>query len=184
MIERIPQQFQRRTIATFLASTISSGAGLSLLQRDCSKIVQPHAGRTIDLTIFAAIRALDVLVGTLWQRHKTRRIRDGKFTKVEGLLGYMTDATVFAVSSGWIMYTWVYTPDKLPRSYRKWITDIADADMRVVEALRKIKTNEFVYGKDTGQKELLGSYCRDLDLPELLGDPAVTVPIPCQVSCA
>jgi len=40
------------------------------------------AGRTIDLTIFAVTRALDVVVGELWSQRKERRIVAGKWTKV------------------------------------------------------------------------------------------------------
>lgn len=44
------------------------------------------AGRTMDLTLFAVCRALDVVVGELWAIRKTRRIRQGKWTKVRGFL--------------------------------------------------------------------------------------------------
>jgi len=105
---------QRQELATFLASTFSSAAGLTILLQDCSKDASRPTGRTIDLTIFAAVRALDVVVGSLWQKNKNRRIKEGKFTRVESLIGHVTDATVFALSSGMIMYTWIYTPEKLP----------------------------------------------------------------------
>lgn len=105
---------QRQELATFLASTFSSAAGLNILLQDCSKDASRPTGRTIDLTIFAAVRALDVLVGAMWQKNKNRRIREGKFTRVERMIGGVTDATVFALSSGLIMYTWIYTPEKLP----------------------------------------------------------------------
>lgn len=53
-----------------------------------------------------------------------------------------------------------------------------------MEALRRVRRGEFIYGKETGQAELLSSYCRDLGLPEDLGDPVKTVPLPCQVGLA
>lgn len=39
----------------------------------------------------------------------------------------------------------------------------------------------WVYGKDTGMAPLLGSMCRDYGLPEELGDPAQTIPLPCEL---
>ena len=40
------------------------------------------AGRTMDLTLFAVTRALDVVVGDIWARHKARRLARNKWTKV------------------------------------------------------------------------------------------------------
>lgn len=67
------------------------------------------------------------------------------------------------------------------RSYNKWITDIAEADTRLITTLRRIRSGEFVYGKETGQAPLLQSLCEDLGLPRVWGDPAVTKRIPCEV---
>lgn len=66
-------------------------------------------------------------------------------------------------------------------SYNKWITEIADADARLLETLRRIRSGVFIYGKDTGQAPLLQSMCEDLGLPKVWGDPALTKPVPCQV---
>jgi hypothetical protein len=41
-----------------------------------------YAGRTVDLTLFAVTRAVDVVVGELWARHKARRTAAGKWSKV------------------------------------------------------------------------------------------------------
>jgi len=67
------------------------------------------------------------------------------------------------------------------RSYNKWITGIAEADTRLITTLRRIRSGEFVYGKETGQAPLLQSLCEDLGLPRVWGDPAVTKRIPCEV---
>lgn len=40
------------------------------------------AGRTMDLTLFAATRALDVIVGELWSQRRARRQAAQKWTKV------------------------------------------------------------------------------------------------------
>lgn len=58
----------------------------------------------MDLTLFAVTRALDVVVGDVWARHKARRLASNKWTKVEhallliithvGLLIFLIDRTV------------------------------------------------------------------------------------------
>ena len=58
---------------------------------------------------------------------------------------------------------------------------MSNLDPRIIVALRRIRGGDFVYGEDTGQADLLGSYCKDIGLPEVLGDPQKTVPIPCRV---
>jgi hypothetical protein len=40
---------------------------------------------------------------------------------------------------------------------------------------------QFVYGKDTGQAPLLQSMCADYGWPKEWGDPAKTIPIPCEM---
>lgn len=40
------------------------------------------AGRTLDLTLFAVTRALDVVIGDLWSRHKARRMASRRWSKV------------------------------------------------------------------------------------------------------
>jgi hypothetical protein len=40
----------------------------------------------MDLTLFAVTRALDVVVGDVWARHKVRRLASTKWTKVEHAL--------------------------------------------------------------------------------------------------
>lgn len=41
-----------------------------------------YGGRTIDLTLFAVTRGLDVLVAQLWSQHRTRREAVHKWTLV------------------------------------------------------------------------------------------------------
>ncbi len=44
--------------------------------------VTRYAGRTLDLTLFAACRAVDVVVGELWAQRRERRTAAGKWTWV------------------------------------------------------------------------------------------------------
>jgi hypothetical protein len=77
------------------------------------------------------------------------------------------------------MHAFFYAPLRLPRTYSAWIARIAAVDPRLVHALRQVRFGNFIYGKDTGIAPLLGSMARDLGLPEELGDPAKTIPVPC-----
>lgn len=79
------------------------------------------------------------------------------------------------------MWAWFYHPKRLPRSYNKWITSAASVDLRLIEALRRCHSGEFQYGKETGQAHLLQGMCVDYEWPLAWGDPAVVVPIPCQM---
>lgn len=140
-----------------------------------------YAGRTLDLTLFAFTRALDVIAGELWSRRKLRRQSAGRWSALEDAVSRLTDPAVFALSSGLIMWTWIYLPSRLPRSYNKWIGSAAAVDPRLIEALQRCRTGELSYGQDTGQAPLLGALCDDYDWPRSWGDPAISVPFPCEI---
>ncbi|UNI20069.1 hypothetical protein JDV02_006195 [Purpureocillium takamizusanense] len=147
--------------------------------------VAPHqgklAGRTLDLTLFAATQAVDVIVGELWSRHRARRTAARTWTKAEQFLSQMIDPLSFVASCGLIMWAWFYAPDSLPRGYNKWITSAAHVDLRLIEALRRFKTKELRYREETGQTSLLGSMCEHYGLPYEWGDPTKFVPFPCDI---
>ncbi|KAG8669848.1 hypothetical protein FPOAC1_009247 [Fusarium poae] len=186
-------------LARWLATFLAAWFGLRLLHsyegRAYTETVPPKegsppdaepqtvrfAGRTMDLTLFAVTRALDVVVGDVWARHKVRRLASTKWTKTERFVSRFIDPLVFAASSGLVMWAWFYHPRRLPRSYNKWITSAASVDLRLIEALRRCHTGEFQYGKETGQAHLLQAMCTDYQWPLAWGDPAVVVPIPCQM---
>ncbi|KAJ4985386.1 integral membrane protein [Stagonosporopsis vannaccii] len=131
------------------------------------------AGRTIDLTLFAVIRALDVLVGTTTSSLKPTSPLRKATSKLP--------TPLFCFSAATIMWAWFYSPSRLPRSYNAWISAAAELDHRLVLALRHARYGTFEYGKDTGMAPLLGSMARDYGLPEDAGDPAKTVPVPCEL---
>lgn len=138
-------------------------------------------GRTMDLTLFAVTRALETVVADIWSRHKTFRISNNKWTPTEAGMSNLADAGVFAISAGTIMWAWIYLPDRLPRAYNKWIQEAAQVDHRLIEVLRKARWGEFVYGRDTGVAPILQSMCRDHGWPLSWGDPAITIPLPCEM---
>lgn len=79
------------------------------------------------------------------------------------------------------MWAWIYTPDRLPRSYNKWIKSAAGVDHRLLLALRRVRYGEIKYGLETGQASLLQDMCKDYGWPLEYGDPAKSVPYPCEV---
>ncbi|KAF3008915.1 hypothetical protein E8E13_011256 [Curvularia kusanoi] len=131
------------------------------------------AGRTMDLTLFAVIRALDVVVGTT-----TSSLRP---TSPLRCIARKLPTPLFCFSAATIMWSWFYAPSRLPRSYNAWISAAAELDHRLVLALRHARYGTFQYGKDTGMAPLLGSMARDYGLPEEAGDPAQTIPVPCEL---
>jgi hypothetical protein len=133
------------------------------------------AGKTMDLTLFSVIRALDVVVSSAWHR-----LSPDKHPKLNRL-SRSTPTVLFCLSAATIMRAWFYSPSRLPQSYNSWISAAAKIDHRLILALRHARYGTWVYGKDTGMAPLLGSMCRDYGLPEELGDPAKTIPLPCEV---
>ena len=140
-----------------------------------------YAGRTLDLSLFAATRALDVIVGELWSRHRARRRAAGTWTEVESAISRLVDPAVFALSSGLVMWTWIYNSDRLPYTYDKWIASAAAVDSRLIQVLRRCRRGEMRYGENTGQAPMLQGMCADYKWPLRWGDPAKTVPFPCEM---
>ena len=141
----------------------------------------PLAGRSMDITLFMFVRATEVIVGSFWVRHRRRRIKTGSWTTAEIFAGRSIDPIVFVVSCSTIMWSWFYSPDRLPRAYNTWISSAAEVDHRLIKALREARYGNFVYGKDTGIAPLLESMCEDYGWPATWGDPAKTIPIPCEM---
>lgn len=141
---------------------------------DMASMSRPDlAGRTMDLTLFAAIRALDVIVGTTTSSLNPSSLLRRATSKLP--------TSLFCFSAATIMWSWFYSPSRLPRSYNAWISAAAELDHRLMLALRHARYGTFQYGKDTGMAPLLGSMARDYDMPEEAGDPAKTIPVPCEL---
>lgn len=102
--------------------------------------------------------------------------------QVERLLSKLTDPAIFATSSALIMWAWIYTPDRLPSSYNKWIRSAAAIDERLVNALRKMRYGEVKYGESTLEDtEFLQTMCKDYQLPMSFADPRKSIPFPCEL---
>ena len=135
------------------------------------------AGKTVDLTILAASRALDTLMINLWRRSQSHYPP----TTTCNAISQHSSTLLFALSSGTIMWAWFYHPTRLPPTYNKWIASAADVDPRLINLLREAREGNMIYGKDTGHAHILQSMCRDYNWPLEWGNPGVTVPIPCDV---
>lgn len=163
----------RDILASYVSAFISSLAGIRLL----NSREKGDAGRTLELTLFTVIRAVDVLVGIVFRRREGQKAPLRRSWLVDKCL----DEALFCVSSAIVMFAWFYRPEALPPTYNRWISDMGQVDPRLLLALKKMREGTFVYGVDTGERELLASMCRDVGMPEDQGDPALTVPMPCKL---
>ena len=87
---------------TFVSSFTSSFLGMTFWRES-----QPSK-RTVDLTLAALVRAIDVLVQNLWRTRKTRPRGEMWWRK-------QVDTIVFATSCTIIMFAWFYAPERLPK---------------------------------------------------------------------
>lgn len=79
------------------------------------------------------------------------------------------------------MWAWIYHPYRLRKAYYSWIKSAAAVDLRLVKVLQKCRSGELRYGEDTGQAHLLQEMCHEYKWPLAWGDPAVSVPFPCEI---
>ncbi|CAK5264409.1 unnamed protein product [Mycena citricolor] len=168
---------------TFISNILSTSAGLWLLQAGRARFRSTKGGsKTLDLTLLVFVRALDAAVQSFVARRSgsrresdagdtsfTRAPRDEAYTKRQ-LLRTRIDAFVFWACSARIMWCFFYAPQRLPKSYVKWINALANADTRLLDALRAIRTKDWLYRKGP-PSPLLTTYARDLGYPASWGDP-------------
>lgn len=141
-----------------------------------------YAGKTIDFTLFSACRALDVLIITAWISTSGTRFHPDRVTpRFSHLVKKLADPSLFATSAAIIMWSWFYSPERLPKQYNQWISKVANIDHRLIGALRLCRRGELVYGDAGTQDADLPSLCKELDLPQSWGNPAEVVPIPCEL---
>ncbi|KAI1179564.1 integral membrane protein [Nemania sp. FL0916] len=184
----------RRRLSRWLSSFIAAWLSLRLLQSKVTKAFSEttiesdnsektvrYAGRTLDLTLFAATRAVDVVVGELWYQRRQQRVAADRWAWLDSFISRMADPSMFAASGALIMWAWFYAPSALPRSYNKWISSAAAVDSRLIEALRRCRKSELRYGEETAQAPLLQSMCEDYKWPLKWGDPSITIPFPCEM---
>ncbi|KAJ6519824.1 hypothetical protein C8R45DRAFT_1048591 [Mycena sanguinolenta] len=182
---------------TFLSNVVSSSLGLLLLQAgraqsSSSSTLRSNgkergASRTLDLTLLLLVRALDAAVQSFVARKSgSRRESDADLPEgqrqsaaerlTSGLrreaLRTQIDSFVFWACSARIMWCFFYEPQRLPKTYVKWINTLAGVDPRLLETLRLIRTRQWSYR--TGSPSHLGllrTYALDLGHPATWGDP-------------
>lgn len=123
----------------------------------------PRTG-TLDITLFAAVRAGDVFAHRFGECDYAKK-------KIPTWMLYNGDVIVFILACTEIMSSWFFAPARLPRSYDNWISRMAAMDRRLLEALRMLRSGDFVYGKYTEKSSILIKYCEDIGLPIAYGDP-------------
>ena len=152
-------------------------------QQDFRPEIPPNfAGKTIDFTCFAASRAADVLFLTLWTRTRALRLHPEHITPRLAKAGAkLADPLVFVLSASTIMWSWFYAPHRLPRAYTRWISSAAAIDTRIIEALRRMRSGEWTYGKPGEHNHLLVDVCKDCGITPIFGDPQYTIPVDCSI---
>ncbi|KAI0365254.1 hypothetical protein BV20DRAFT_973444 [Pilatotrama ljubarskyi] len=168
---------------TFLSNVISSTLAVALLHSRRKHAKSAWVGRpspTLDLSLLLLVRAIDSLVQLAFfkpseasQRDLPQSVRE---QRTADRLKWSTrlDAIVFWACSSRIMWCFFYEPERLPRSYNKWIMTLANIDPRLLEALRAIRSGNFSYTRGiSNPPDLVTSLSRDLGYPASWGNPAL-----------
>ncbi|KAF8973929.1 hypothetical protein BDZ97DRAFT_1912380 [Flammula alnicola] len=153
---------------------------------------------TLDLTLLLLVRAVDSIVQTFIlqkpvpARSGSRNGRNAEHTaepklvhdrlaeekvrrenKMRQLWTSQVDAFVFWACSARIMWCFFYEPQRLPRSYVKWINTLANLDGRIVTVLQHVRAGTWSYlTGSTLHGRLLQGSAQDLGLPPAWGDPS------------
>ena len=80
------------------------------------------AGRTLDLTLFAVVRALDVIVGEAWAQRKAYKLSVNRWHKSDDMIAYLTDPAMFSASSALVMVSAIHSAGKNSTS---WLLSMA-----------------------------------------------------------
>ncbi|KAI7866190.1 hypothetical protein BDF14DRAFT_886143 [Spinellus fusiger] len=93
---------------------------------------------TLDMTLTVFSRAVDVVGYSL---HDSPWAQSLPWWWLE-----YSSVTAFTAVTSEVLFTWIYDPTRLPRSYAKWISNIGSFDERILVALRAMRTGDIVYG--------------------------------------
>ena len=183
-------------IAAFCSAWISIGFFNTKMTREVKGEYQPRQGsiqaipdrrsmersygRSVDLTLFAVVRAMDTLVQVA-QAARDAQGRASRNSSSTAPRGSSADTLVFASSAGIIMWAWFYHPESLPKSYNKWIGQAARVDPRLIQVLRDARKGRFAYGRENSQSHSLKDMCQERGWPLEWSDPSKTAPVPCEM---
>lgn len=96
-----------------------------------------------------------------------RAIQAGVSQSAVAPLLHHVDAGIFIAACTIIMHAWFFHPSTLTRSYRTWISRMANMDARLLTALRHLRDGTMRYGVRTSH---LDTYCDDNCIPRERGD--------------
>ncbi|KAF5370237.1 hypothetical protein D9615_010073 [Tricholomella constricta] len=158
-----------------------------------SSQASPRTSDTLDLTLLLLVRAVDAFLQNLILKTTgqpaTKEHRSDHPSTEDGLaeessmkekskqdaantLTSHIDAFVFWACSARIMWCFFYEPQRLPRSYVKWIATLANLDGRVVQTLRLIREGRWSYLKGSDlHSNLLTGLSTQLGHNASWGDP-------------
>ncbi|KAL4243419.1 TMEM135 family protein [Abortiporus biennis] len=155
-----------------------------------SESTRGRTSATLDLTLLLLVRALDSVFrsAVLPSSYRSKAGDVG----VDGIgveeneemrkqkrqaLTRKVDAIVFWACSARIMWCFFYEPQRLPRSYNKWIMSIANIDPRILSALRAIRADKWSYTqRRSDPADLVTTFSKDLGYPAAWGDPKILPP--------
>ncbi|KAH9470263.1 hypothetical protein MJO29_004467 [Puccinia striiformis f. sp. tritici] len=130
---------------------------------------------TLDFTLFFTVRALDTLCRSLFAHFSP--------VWLDFLRG-CSDTILFQLCCWRIMWCWFYTPWRLPMSYVKWITTLAEMDPRLLQLIRLAKDHKFVYGSPAQSDQILDlgrSIATHMGRPPADGDPQFIDKLSCGI---
>ncbi|KAH9944378.1 uncharacterized protein BXZ73DRAFT_96866 [Epithele typhae] len=168
---------------SFVSNVVSSILAVALLHSRRRHATSAGVGRpspTLDLSLLLLVRAMDSAVQMMFFKPSAVQLSRLTLTQKEDQQSVnrkwstRLDALVFWACSARIMWCFFYEPDRLPRSYNKWIMTLASIDPRLLAAIRAIRAGKFSYVRGVSiPQDLVTSLSRDLGYPAAWGDPAV-----------
>lgn len=190
---------------TFVANVVASSIGILLLQEGRERTSRMKRGHstpsspTLDLTLLLVVRALDSVVqsfiharsgGKDQKTHRSHSAVEPKLVKdllekerwkrrraFGEKLSMKVDALLFWACSARIMWCFFYEPQRLPRSYVKWINALANVDPRLLKTLNLLRVGKWSYGNcNPAYVDFLKPYASDLGHPASWADPTVLPP--------
>ncbi|KAI9021525.1 hypothetical protein CLU79DRAFT_753689 [Phycomyces nitens] len=126
----------------------------------CRRTFKMH---TLDLTLTVLTRALDVVGFAFYASSMA--------SHVPGWILEYGSVIAFTAVTSEVLYTWIYEPSRLPRSYAKWISNIGSFDERLFILLRGFKDGSLMYGKDSEHNGVLNDLADELGVPRYLCNP-------------
>ncbi|KIY68823.1 hypothetical protein CYLTODRAFT_421272 [Cylindrobasidium torrendii FP15055 ss-10] len=184
----------QRTFASYCATTSIAIALLQAGRHRLNLQGRPKPSRTLDLTLLFFVRAVDAFVQYVVLRRIASVRRDPNLPEVaprdgirQRLMQYKLDVQqqaskevlttridglVFWACSARIMWCFFYAPNKLPRSYVRWIGALARVDERLLKTLDLIRTGDWSYIHGSrDHSHLLQTMSSDLGHPAVWGNP-------------